>query len=235
MTSYRTLESVRVARTQEVSFAGDGVLLAGQIDYPDITPPMNGFPLIFILHHAGCNARESYQHYADIGIASGYAVFRWDKRGTGRSGASGRGSTTQDAVNAYETALEQPRVNHKRVVVIAQEAGSALLGSSYGLFARIQQPYGVSLVSNMLDAETVLAIGTRLQVIVGQKDWHPWQEYAREVCEAHNAAYKYGASYYVAPYGDRALRDIRDQGDSFHTGAANALRDWLTNLVAFSG
>lgn len=234
MTSNRILESVSVGHTQEVTFAGDGVLLAGQIDYPNVAPPMNGFPLIFILHHAGCNARESYQHYADIGITAGYAVFRWDKRGTGRSGAGGRGSTTQDAVNAYEFALEQPRINHNRVVILAQEAGTGLLGSSFGLFARIQQPYGVILVTNTLDADDVLAIESRLQVIIGQKDWNPWQKFAKGVCEAHNDAYKYGASYYVAPYADRSLRDTRAPEEAFHRGASSALRDWLTNLVALS-
>ena len=64
-----------------------------------------------MLHHACCNTREDYNDYAEVALANGYAVFRWDKRGTGRSGDSGRGSTTQDAVNAYDIALAQPDVN----------------------------------------------------------------------------------------------------------------------------
>ena len=232
MTSVQTMESVlRVGDTQEIAFAGDGVLLAGQIDYPDKNPPANGFPLIFILHHAGCNTRESYQHYADIGLACGYAVFRWDKRGTGRSGAGGRGSTTQDAVNAYEVALEQARINHNRIVILAQEAGTAMLGNAYGLFARIQQPFGVILVSNTLDVNEILAIESRVLVIAGQKDWNPWQKYARAACETHNAAYKYGASFYVAPYGDRSLRDARHPEQPFHPGAASVIRDWLESCA----
>src|SRR5687768_15080584 len=103
--------------TRELRFAGDGVLLAGQIDYPLTPRPAAGYPLLFILHHAGCNTRDCYHDYAEMALETGFAVFRWDKRGTGRSGAGGRGSVTQDAVNAYEVAMEQPNVDRHRVVV----------------------------------------------------------------------------------------------------------------------
>ena len=105
-----------VRHTREITFAGDGVPLSGQIDYPQTPAPVAGYPLVFILHHAGCNAREDYQHYADAALRGGFAVMRWDKRGTGRSGAGGRGSTTQDAVNAYEAALEQPKIDREHVI-----------------------------------------------------------------------------------------------------------------------
>jgi alpha-beta hydrolase superfamily lysophospholipase len=106
--------------------------------------------------------REDYAEYAQIALAHGYAVFRWDKRGSGRSGDSGRGSTTQDAANAYEIAVSQPDINRKRVVILAVGEGSALLGSAFGLFARTQHPYAVLLVANMLDANEILALDTRI-------------------------------------------------------------------------
>jgi uncharacterized protein len=235
MTSNRVLESVIAAeRTTEINFAGDGVLLAGQIDYPESPPPRSGYPLIFILHHAGGNARDAYEHYAQAGLNCGYAVFRWDKRGTGRSGAGGYGSTTQDAVNAYEIALEQPFVNRKQVVIVAQGAGTTLLGSSFGLFARLQHPYGAILTANMLDERAVLAIDTRVGIIVGQNDWIPWKQYAKAACEAHSAAYQHGAEYYVAPYGDRTLMDTRDPNQGFHMGVQHVIEDWLTSLCPVS-
>jgi alpha-beta hydrolase superfamily lysophospholipase len=211
-----------------MTFAGDGVLLAGQIEYPATPLPAGGFPLVFVLHHAGCNTRDCYNPLAQTALETGYAVFRWDKRGTGRSGASGRGSTTQDAVNAYEVALDQMRVNARRAVIVAQDSGTRLLGSSFGLFARSQPPYGVALLSSVLDEKDVLAIDSRLQIIVSQEDWYPWQKVARAACAAHNALYKHGASYYVAPNADRLLNDARY--GTFHYGARKALHDWLLNL-----
>ena len=185
MSAYQVLESVQIGHTEELVFAGDGVRLSGQIDYPVSASLQTTFPLLFVLHHAGCDDREGYRHFAEAGLAAGFAVFRWDKRGTGRSGAGGRGSTTQDAVNAYEIALEQPHIDRKRVVILAQDAGSALLGSSFGLFARVQLPGGVVLATNRLDEKMILAIESRVLIMLGQNDWNPWQKFGKEIGRAH--------------------------------------------------
>jgi len=218
----------------DLVFAGDKVRLSGQIDYPSSPPPQDGFPLLFILHHAGSEGREWYSHFAGIGLNSGYAVFRWDKRGTGRSGASGLGSSTQDAVNAYEVALEQPQINRKRVVILAQGAGTGLLGSSFGLFARIQNPYGVILASNMLDEEAVLALDTRLRVIMSDHDWNPWQKYGESVCEAHTSAYKHGAEFTLLEGGDRKLMLNSESALFLHPQAEHVLAGWLKQLCPIS-
>lgn len=219
---------------RELVFAGDKVRLAGQMDYPLALTPYDGFPLLFILHHAGCESREWYEHFAQIGLHSGYAVFRWDKRGTGRSGASGLGSSTQDAVNAYEIALEQPYINRKRTVILAQGAGTALLGSSYGLFARIQSPYAVILASNMLDDKAVLAVDTRLYILMSDQDWNPWGQYAQTACQAHRAAYKHGAAYKVVSGADRKLMCNDGHEEHLHPQAGLVLADWLKQLCQIS-
>jgi alpha-beta hydrolase superfamily lysophospholipase len=228
MTVYLIEEQIQVARTEDVVFAGDRVRLSGQIDYPFSESHSRIFPLLFVLHHAGCDDREGYRHFAEAGLAAGYAVFRWDKRGTGRSGAGGYGSTTQDAVNAYEIALEQPSVDRRHVVILAQDAGTGLLGSSFGLFARVQRPYGVVLASNILNPEAAQAIDSRLLVLMGQHDWNRWQQYGKAVSEAHNSTRQHGAQYYVAPHADRMLIDPRTE--RFHYGANITLQDWLKHI-----
>lgn len=224
--------SAVVSRVKEFMFAGDGVVLAGRIDYPVTPPPPNGFPLLFLLHHAGYNSLEDYQSYAEIALTAGYAVFRWDKRGSGRSGDGGRGSTTQDAVNAYEIALEQPQICPQQVVIMAQGAGTGLLGSSYGLFARYQPPQGAVLISNLLDEEEILALPVPIQVVMGQNDWRETDVFGEQACMAHNATYKYSASFYLAKEADRSLHVAEPNGDVqiFHSGARKAMIDWLRNL-----
>jgi alpha-beta hydrolase superfamily lysophospholipase len=212
---------------REVTFAGDEVRLAGQIDYPVTTQTPNGFPLLFILHHAGWNTREDYQHIAELALECGYAVFRWDKRGTGRSGASGRGSSSQDAVNAYTTALEQAGINRKQAVIAAFGSGSALLGSAFGLFARVQHPRGALLVANMLDAEAVIAVDCAVKIIGGDEKHMPWQQYAEQACMAHRQAYAHGASWFVAHQTDQVLR-LSD--GTFHPQARAEIEAWLKSL-----
>jgi pimeloyl-ACP methyl ester carboxylesterase len=226
---------IHVATSTEIVFAGDEVRLAGQIEYPVTARPENGYPLVFILHHACCNAREDYDDYAQIGLANGYAVFRWDKRGTGRSGDSGRGSTTQDAVNAYDIAISQPDVNRKRVVILAVGAGSALLGSSYGLFARTQQPYAALLVANMLDESEILALDTRIKIVMSPDDWNSPQRFGEAASAAHKQAYRHGASFFLAPGGDRLLMETDDYGRSaLHPSARKVIGDWLNSLTRLS-
>ncbi len=228
MTASRVLENSSATDSiNGLVFAGDDVRLYGQIDYPDSPPPDDGYPLIFILHHAGCNSLSWYAPFARIGLQNDYAVFRWDKRGTGRSGAGGRGSATQDAVNAYEIALEQPHVNRKRTIILAQDAGTGLLGNSFGLFARLQKPHAVILASNMLDPDDVLALDTRLHIIMSETDWNPWQRFADAACKAHNTAYHLDSSFYVVPGKvDRTLIEA----DSLPPTASSILTDWLQDL-----
>ncbi|MGB1286462.1 MAG: hypothetical protein ACPG7F_08020, partial [Aggregatilineales bacterium] len=57
-----------------LSFAGDKVRLAGQLDYPASPPPPDGYPLIFIIQHATCNSRHGYEHISAIGARCGFAV-----------------------------------------------------------------------------------------------------------------------------------------------------------------
>lgn len=228
--NYIVRDNVINEHTRDLIFAGDDVRLAGQLDYPQRPAPADGFPLLFILHHAGCESRDWYFPFAVMGTKAGFAVFRWDKRGTGRSGASGSGSTSQDAVNAYETALEQPHINHNRVVILAQGAGTGLLGSAYGLFARLQNPYGVILASNMLDAEDILAIQTRTLIVVGEKDWNPSEQYVTAASEAHQRAYTHGAAAHVIASADRKLLQLNTENPTIHPHALGVMSDWLQEL-----
>jgi hypothetical protein len=89
-------------------------------------------------------------------------------------------------------------------------------------------PRGVVLATNMLDEDAVLAIQSPLLILMGQHDWNPWQKFGKAASDAHNAAYNHGSSYYVAPYANRMLTDIRSE--TFHFGAKNTLQDWLQVL-----
>lgn len=224
----RTHDADSTAR--ELAFAGDGVRLAGQIDYPQITPVGSGFPLLFVIPHAGSTSRHDYDHLVQVALNAGFTIFRWDKRGTGRSGAAVSGSVVEDAVNAYDTALHQPHIDYERIVIVAQSEGTVLLGENYGLFGRIRQPDGVLLLGNMLNPQAILAVNTRLLVVTGDTDWNDWKIYAREACDAHNKAYGLDAEYYIARNANRMLKVNQGESGPFHFGAEKHITDWLLSL-----
>ncbi|MBE2185083.1 MAG: hypothetical protein IAE89_16755 [Anaerolineae bacterium] len=213
--------------SHEVVFAGDAVHLAGQIDVPEGGQKRQTYPLIFIIHHAAAPSREDYAPFSNMALEARYAMFRWDRRGSGRSGGGARGSTIQDAVNAYEIALEQKAVRRQNVVILAFGAGTALLGNSFGLFARVQRPAGVLLISNQLNARQILAIDTRVLLVSGAGDWNATPEYTAMPALAHRKTYSYGADAFVAPDADSML--LMDDGN-MHPRARKEMTTWLLNL-----
>lgn len=230
MASYVVRRSSYTDSSTEIAFAGDGVQLAGQMDYPTGYSPDDGYPLLFVLQSAGWNTRADYAHFSRTALSCGYAVFRWDKRGNGRSGASGLGSTAVDVIRAYDAALSQQEIDPERVVVLAQGEGTLMLADVFADIAAVQRPRGVILAGNMLAPESIRAIDTRMQIIIGEDDWHDWKHYAREVCAVHNAALRHGASFYVAHNADRMLMVGEGDQRNFHFGANHIMRDWLQTL-----
>jgi alpha/beta superfamily hydrolase len=214
--------------SREFMFAGDEVRLAGQMDYPVTSQTPSGFPLLFVLHYAGSTTRDDYQGLAAVALECSYAVFRWDKRGTGRSGGSARGSAVQDAVNAYAVALEQPGINRRRVVVAAYGAGTSLLGSAFGLFARLQHPHAALLIANKLDSDAILALDCPVQIVAGDAELTPWKPYAEEASLSHRRTYAHGAAFALASGADHLLRLPNGE---LHSGARDVIRAWLERLA----
>jgi uncharacterized protein len=216
----------------EVIFAGDNIRLAGQIDYPNQPIPAGGYPLLFILQNACCTSRHGFDHHKQIGNQAGFAVFRWDKRGTGRSASGGLGNAEQDAIKAYQTAIQQADINPNRVVIWTQTDASLLLSENYENFKAIQNPIGIILSGNMLDENEILKLDTRIFCLTGERDWNLASRYAIKTAITHEEHYQLGSNSYIAKFADRKLIDTRN--NMFHTGAEAIIKDWLTDLCPVS-
>ncbi len=214
--------------SHEVIFAGDNVRLAGQIDYPNRPVPNNGYPLLFILPNACCTGRHGFNDHAQIGNKAGFAVFRWDKRGTGHSASGGQGYAEQDAINAYETAIHQADINPNQVVIWSQTDASLLLGENYQGFKAVQKPMGVILSGNMLDENNITKLETRIFCVTGERDWNLASRYAINASIVHNKTYNLNAGSYIAQFANRKLIDTRN--NLFHAGAEATIHDWLSIL-----
>jgi len=212
--------------THEIVFAGDQVGLSGQLDVPE-NKNRSTHPLLFVIHHAAVPTREGYTSFAGVALECNYAVFRWDRRGSGRSGGGARGSTIQDAVNAYEIALEQAQVRRQNAIILALGAGTALLGSSFGLFARVQRPAGVLLVSNQLNSRQILALDTRIMLVSSAGDWNAAPEYTINAAQAHRQTYSHGADAFIAPDADSMLAI---ETGAMHPRSRKEIAAWLQNL-----
>jgi hypothetical protein len=110
---------------------------------------------------------------------------------------------------------------------MALDAGTGMLGNAFGLFARVRKPQAVVLLSNMLDADAVLAIDSQVYIMMSESDWNPWQSFAEAACKTHRAAYNSAAAYYVLP--GQVDRKLISDGE-LPAAASAMLTDWLQDL-----
>ena len=231
------LEGIARERRQ-VRFASRGVTLAGELDLPSGDGPA---PLVFVIHHSGPVDRDSYGYLAELLVAEGYAVFRFDKRGTGMSGGEYGCCESEDALAAYRAATAQDGIDQCNVFIVAQSVGTQHLAERFEEYVRAHLPRGVVLLSNLLDANSIDVIAAPVHIIIS--DSEPEVDHLGcAAAEAHRDKYSFGASIYVAEHTEHTLFDIRagpiDWNDPewtrrYHRGAMQSLIDWLNNhLVA---
>lgn len=219
------------ARTQVVTFESwDGTRLAGQFDFP---PTLTQGPLVFIIHHSGAVDRDSYQYLAAHLVPAGYAVFRFDKRGTGASQGEYGCCEDEDALAAYRAALTGV---HDRVFIIAQSLGTKILAQRWSEFEHIRRPDGVVLLSNLLEDHEITVINVPLHIIISASEPRV-AAIGAEAVQAHRAARPdLGASFEIIPNTEHTLFDVStgpmDWNDPnwprrFHPAAWQSLRRWL--------
>jgi len=218
---------------QEIFFSSqDGTLLAGQFDWP-LNRPLP--PLVFIIHHSGPVDRDSYQYLAARLVPAGYAVLRFDKRGTGKSAGAFGCCEAMDALAAYLAAVSQGGFDEQRVFIVAQSVGTEILADHFVEFSRVHPPAGVVLLSSLLTPANIRSIKAPLHIIISDSEPN-LAEIGPQAVEAFRKGYDYDASYYITPHTEHTLFDVStgpiDWSDPgwparFSDQAWNSLITWL--------
>ena len=193
--------------SREIQFESfDGTLLAGQFDYPPGNPAP---PLAFIIHHDGPVDRSSYQYLTDLLVPAGYATFRFDKRGTGKSEGEYGCCLNEDALAAFEAALEQGKYSSDQVFIIAQSQGTQILLNGYDQMLAVHQPAGAILLSSLLDSQEITKINIPVHIIVSDSEPN-LMEISEEAVNALQAKNNLPASFEVIPNTEHTLFDISE-------------------------
>lgn len=225
------LQNIAQERRQ-VRFISQDVMLAGEIDLP---PGDAQVPLVFVIHHSGPVDRDAYGYLAELLVPEGYAVFRFDKRGTGASDGEYGCCEGKDALAAYRTAVVQDGIDRQNVFIVAQSIGTQLLAERFEEYAQIQPPRGVVLLSSLLGTDSIGAVAAPVRIIVSDSETN-LNNIGPAAAEAHGNTYPFGASYYIAKNTEHNLFDISagpidwndpDWVQRYHRGAMQSLIDWL--------
>ncbi|MEJ0034313.1 MAG: alpha/beta fold hydrolase [Bacteroidota bacterium] len=124
---FRALLVILIFASPEViRFTSKNVTLEGDLMLPDGNAKA---PVVVFVHGSGRTTRDDYSPVVPELLKAGYAVFRYDKRGVGKSGGEyinvGTHNSKQhfpvlasDAAAAVDALRKHPRINPKKVIIM---------------------------------------------------------------------------------------------------------------------
>jgi dienelactone hydrolase len=146
----------------DLTFTSGDITLEGRLDLPEGDGP---FPVIVWVHGSGRSTRTEAQRLTDLLNDTGFAVFRYDKRGVGRSGGS------------YEQI--SPGNSVEQLGLLAQDAAAAASfaaslpqakGEPVGLFGSSQAGWIIPQAANLSSDVSFVCILVGPAVSVGMEN-----------------------------------------------------------------
>ncbi len=236
-----TLERPSVVET---TFKSVDATVAGQWDFPSQTHA----PLVVLIPAAGAinrnglppggsedRGRGVYALLTEELVEHGFAVFRFDKPGTGKSGRGIYATERSNALEAYRRAVEHARVDTGRVFLLGHSYGTDTIAGIYSRYEEIQPPVGVVLVSNRASEVEITRVKAPTLIVVGERDPDDLYKYGKFAFEAResSADAKFETSLVSVPEADHALLVASDttvgKQYAFDPRVTQAILDWLMN------
>jgi alpha-beta hydrolase superfamily lysophospholipase len=182
-------------QTVQTTFQSVDATLAAQWDFPAQTPA----PLVVLIPGGGRMDRngwmpgmgENAAHgiYAQLTkrlVESGFAVFRYDKPGAGRSGPGHFATERSNALEAYTHAIEHPRVDPERVFMLGHGLGTDTIAAIYPRFAAVTRPAGAVLLDNAVGESDGVRIEAPTLIVNPGKDPDDKFQYGAFVADARS-------------------------------------------------
>lgn len=172
------------AKRTETTFASVDSTVAAQWDFPSTTPA----PLVLIIPPSAMMDRNGlppgFEERADAGVyhklagnllAAGFAVFRYDAPGAGKSSRGRYATPRSTALEAYIRAVDHARVDKRKVFLLAHGTGTDVVANIFARFADSNPVAGVALLSNIVSEPKIRDITAPALIVVSGD--HPDDEY----------------------------------------------------------
>lgn len=180
-------------RVAETTFKSVDATIAAQWDFPRLSPA----PLVVLIPAGGRIDRNGwtpslgedpdagmYSRLTDELVAAGFAVFRFDKPGAGRSGRGRYATERSTALEAYTRAVDHARVDPDHVFILGHSTGTDAVAGIYPRYESVLLPAGVILLDNGVGERESLRIKAPVLIVNAGKDPDDKFQYGRFVTEA---------------------------------------------------
>ncbi|MFT5040547.1 MAG: alpha/beta superfamily hydrolase [Hyphomicrobiaceae bacterium] len=242
-TSSSTGTAVASPRPQivETTFSSVDAVVAGQWEFPQVSPA----PLVVMIQATtGVDRHGLPPGYGDdpeIGIydqlakklvAAGFAVFRFDQPGTGRSGRGNYATARSTALEAYTRAIDHARVDPTRVFLFSHSRGTDAIAGIYARYQEINPVAGVMLLSNQVGETDIVRVACPALLLVTDKnpdDLYQFGQFPTQARQRSEASLE--TSLVTIPDAEQSLLTTIEEGDrhyySIHPKAVEAILEWL--------
>lgn len=226
----------------ETTFKSVDAEVAGQWEFPDVTPA----PLVlFVPASTGVDRYGLPPGFADnpeIGIyeqlakkllAAGFAVFRYDQPGTGRSGRGNFATARSTALEAYRRAVDHARVDPSRAFILGHSAGTDAVAGIFTRYDQINPLAGTILMSNQVGETEIVRVSCDTLVVVTDKNPDDRYQFGEFVSQARGRTLgEEKTTLALIPNAEASLLTPIEDGDkryySFDPKAVSAVIEWLS-------
>lgn len=235
-------------RRVQTTFESVDATLAGQWDFPARTPA----PLVVLIPSQGRLDRDGrlpgvgdasgggmYAELSDALVAAGFAVFRFDKPGAGRSASGHFATERSNAIEAYTRAIDHARVDRDNVFLVGHSMGCDSIAGIFSRFAALVPPRGVVFLDNMVGERMSLEVKSPLLIVNPNKDPDDRYTFGEFVVESRSIAPEGKLSTTLVLVDDAEpgmLAPLIEGSETFelHPRAIGATVEWLRKTHAES-
>ncbi len=230
------------ARVEETTFKSVDAMVAGQWDFPTNTPA----PLVVLIGastavdrnglppgYTGDRETGIYARLTKALVEAGFAVFRYDAPGTGRSGR-GRFSTIRStALEGYVRAVDHARIDPERVFLFGHSGGTEAIAGIFPRYVSINPPAGVILLSSRVGETSAVRVEAPTLIIVTEKNPDDLYQYGRFATDARSRVKdkKLETDLVTIPEAEHSLiveiEESRGKRYRIHPRAQAAMLEWL--------
>lgn len=230
----------------ETTFESVDAVLAGQWDFPERSPA----PLVVLIPAGGRIDRNGWNPgigesseqgmYAALTrdlVRAGFAVFRFDKPGTGKSSRGRYATERSNALEAYTRAVDHARIDPAKVFIVGHAGGTDTIAAIYTRYADVLAPAGVAFLSNAVGESESVRVTAPLLIINAGKDPDDRLQYGKFIVEARekHADLKLETKLVILEDADPGLLSpVETGGDTIYTvdpAAVRALISWLSGQL----
>jgi pimeloyl-ACP methyl ester carboxylesterase len=231
----------------ETTFESVDATVSAQWEFPARTPA----PLVVLLPASEAVDRDGlppgygedpstgiYAQFARKLLAAGFAVFRYDSPGTGRSSPGQFCTVRSTALEAYTRAVDHPKVDGAHVFLIGHSASTDSVVGIYPRYAAVRPLAGVVLLANIVgetdivnvDAPTLIVVSDRTPDEIYQHGQFPKDARSRSTTK------KLETDLIVLPGAEETLLSPIDKNGggkiySIEPRAVDAVLDWLRGKI----